>query len=959
MESIQYIGEHLWPGRLGHFAIILSFVAAILAALAYFYGTQRRDLPEAGRWKNIGRAAYGVHGISVFAIIGLIFYVMIHRYYEYQYAQAHVSDDLPFRYIFSAFWEGQEGSFLLWMFWNVVLGIVLILTAKKWESPVLSVLSVVQAFLMSMILGVYVGFGEDAVRIGSNPMMLLRDVMDAPIFASADYVELISGTGLNPLLQNYWMTIHPPTLFLGFASTAIPFCFAIAGLWMKDHRDWLRPALRWSLFSGAILGLGILMGAAWAYEALTFGGYWAWDPVENMSLVPWLVMVAGIHTNLIARATGYSIRSTYAFYILSFVLVLYSSFMTRSGILGETSAHAFTEMGLEWQLVAFNLAFLGIGAVLFGVRYKSIPTPAKEEGTPSKEFWMFIGTLVLLFSALLITGSTSLPVFNKIYRFFDPSFKGFTVTDQLEHHNKYQLWIGIFIGILSGLAQYLRFKEFNWEKYRKKYFTHFGISLAASVALTALTALWVEARAWQYLLLLFAGIFAVVTNVDYIITFLKGNLKVAGSAFSHIGFGLLIVGVLASGLNKHFISTNPYVMTGLIEGAEQDAHKRNIILFKDIPMSMSGYKVEYTKDTIDGFTRTYTVDFKKLDESGAVKENFTVHPNVLYNNEFTKIAAVNPSTRRYLHKDIFTHITSLPESEMDVEARKAIEDGLEYQQALLTPGQVYQFLDTVEVKDQDTFSIRAYDLLVAGIDRNPSHPDYEPQEGDMAIGAQLQIRQRSDDSVYTANPVIVLRDQLLYTYPVQINDLSTKVRLSESVLNDLLIPEEDLNYQEFRLKQGDQTQFGDYQVTFVRFNRQPTHPNYQPQDEDIAVGATVQFTAPDGQTFVAEPIYLIRGNRPFNVKDQIPEAGLHVRFASIDPATESVSLLVAQNDQATNTIPVEIATNSVRSDFLVLQAIEFPGINLVWLGSLLMLAGMGVSLWNRRKEKGNTHTHAA
>lgn len=958
MDTIQYVGEHLWPGRFGHFAIILSFVTALLAAIAYYFGTQRRDLPEAVRWKNIGRAAFGIHGISIFVIIGLIFYVMINRYYEYQYAQAHVSDDLPFRYIFSAFWEGQEGSFLLWMFWNVVLGVVLILTARRWESPVLSVMALVQVFLLSMILGVYVGFGDDPVRIGSNPMVLLRDVMDAPIFASADYVELISGTGLNPLLQNYWMTIHPPTLFLGFASTVIPFCFAIAGLWTRDHREWLRPALRWSLFSGAILGLGILMGAAWAYEALTFGGYWAWDPVENMSLVPWLVMVAGIHTNLIARATGYSIRSTYVFYILAFVLVLYSSFMTRSGILGETSAHAFTEMGLEWQLVAFNLAFLGLGTVLFATRFKGIPAPKKEETTPSKEFWMFIGTLVLLFSALLITGSTSLPVFNKIYRAFDPTFKGFTVTDQLEHHNKYQLWIGVFIGLLSGLAQYLRFKAANWTKYQKTYWKHLGIGLVTAVALTALAALWIEANAWQYLLLLFAGVFAVVTNVDYLITFLKGNLKAAGSAFSHIGFGLLIVGVLASGLNKRYISSNPYVMSGLIEGAEQDAHKRNIILFKDVPMSMSGYKVEYTQDTVDGFTRTYTVNFQKLDESGNVKEAFKVQPNVLYNNEFTKIAAVNPSTRRYWNKDIFTHITSLPESEMDAEARRAIEDNLQYRSIAVLPGEIYPFQDTVEVRDRDTFNIRTFELLVSGIDRNPTHPDYKPEAGDMAIGARVQIRQQGDDTVYTATPVIVLREQLLYTYPVQINDLSTKVRLSESILNELMIPEESLDYRDYTLKQGEQANFDDYAITFERFNRQPSHPNYQAQEEDIAVGATIRIRSADGRTYTAQPIYLIRGNRPFNVKDQIPEQGLHVRFASIDPATETIRLLIAKNEGAGNRIPIELATNSIRSDFLVLQAIEFPGINLVWLGSLLMLAGMGVSLWNRRAEQAGRNPEA-
>ena len=158
--------------------------------------------------------------------------------------------------------------------------------------------------------------------------------MDAPIFAKADYATVIKGQGLNPLLQNYWMTIHPPTLFLGFASTAVPFCYAVAGLWTGKHKEWLKPVLPWALFSGAILGTGILMGGAWAYEALSFGGYWAWDPVENMSLVPWLILIAGIHTNLISKNTG--IRSRVPiFFIYS---LLYSLCTPRSLLVVEYSA---------------------------------------------------------------------------------------------------------------------------------------------------------------------------------------------------------------------------------------------------------------------------------------------------------------------------------------------------------------------------------------------------------------------------------------------------------------------------------------------------------------------------------------------------------------------------------------------------------------------------------------------
>ncbi|MFN5986782.1 MAG: cytochrome c biogenesis protein CcsA, partial [Chitinophagaceae bacterium] len=128
-----------------------------------------------------------------------------------------------------------------------------------------------------------------------------------------DYLQFIKdGTGLNTTLQNYWMVIHPPVLFLGFASTTVPFAFAVAGLFKKDN-GWMNHVLSWANFSAGILGLGIMMGAAWAYESLNFGGYWAWDPVENASLVPWLVLVAGIHTTMIFRKTGSSVKASYLF----------------------------------------------------------------------------------------------------------------------------------------------------------------------------------------------------------------------------------------------------------------------------------------------------------------------------------------------------------------------------------------------------------------------------------------------------------------------------------------------------------------------------------------------------------------------------------------------------------------------------------------------------------------------
>ena len=951
MDEIQYLGEHLLPGKLGQLAIIVGFVSGLLSMAAYAFATQGRDTPEYNNWKLIGRNAFFVHGAAVFTIIGTIFYIMVNQYYEYNYVWAHVSEDLPFKYIFSAFWEGQEGSFLLWMFWHVVLGIVLIFTSKKWETPVMATLAGIEVVIISMILGVYIGFGEDPSRIGSNPLLLLRETMDAPIFANADYLSLIKGNGLNPLLQNYWMTIHPPTLFLGFASTAVPFCFAIAGLWLREHKAWLKPALPWALFSGAILGLGILMGGAWAYEALTFGGYWAWDPVENMSLVPWLILIAGIHTNLIAKASGHSIRSTYIFYLLTFIFIVYSTFLTRSGVLGDTSVHAFTEMGLEVQLIGFIVLSVGISLWFFFSRYKGITVPEKEESTPSKEFWMFIGTLVLLFSALIITASTSLPVYNKIVQVFDPSHIGKVITEPVPHFNKYQLWIGVFIGILSGMAQYLRYREVNWSKHRNKFLIHSGIALAASLLLTFLTTLWININAWQYGLLLFAGWFTVVTNLDYLITFTRANLKTAGSVFSHIGFGIMLIGILASGLNKRYISSNPFLMDGIIEGADSESLMNNILLFKNSPMIMGDYEVTYIKDTIDNFTRTYQVHYKKRNKQGEIVEEFDLYPNVLYEKSFTKIAASNPATKRYAHKDVFTHIPSLPSIEIDLTQRQQQEDSLNYRRFALETGQPLDFLDTVAVKirNRDTFELRPYRMQLLEVTRGGQHPDYAPEANDLAISAQVAVQRQGEDSIFIAQPLIVLRGQLIYAYPAQINEINTRVRLTAEVFDQFLSFEQDLDYQEFQLKQGEEFEYGDYKFQFSGFKRDPSHPFYQAEEGDIAVGALLSIQDDKGNSFVGQPVYFIRGNRPFNIKEEIQDLGLHLRFTSLDPGTESMTLLVAKADNTRKVTPLEVATDAFRSDWIVLEAIEFPGINLFWLGSLMMMIGLGMGMVRRMR----------
>lgn len=941
MQEIQYIGEHLLPGQIGQFSIILGFVASLLSFLAYFFATQKRALPEFENWKKIGRASFLIHGISVFSVMGIIFYLMVNQYFEYHYVWQHVSEDLAFRYIFSAFWEGQEGSFLLWMFWHVVLGLVLMIKAKEWEAPVLSILALIQVFIFSMILGVY--FGED-FKIGVSPFVLIRDVMDIPLFNNADYVSLIKGNGLNPLLQNYWMTIHPPTLFLGFASTAVPFCYAIAGLWTNQHKAWLKPVLPWALFSGAILGTGILMGGAWAYEALSFGGYWAWDPVENMSLVPWIILIAGIHTNLIARSTNYSIKSTYLFYLLTFIMIVYSTFLTRSGVLGETSVHAFTEMGLENQLVLFIAAFTLLGGILWASKYKQVPSPEKEEPTPSREFWMFIGTLVLMFSAAMITASTSLPIYNKIAALFNPDFDPIAITEPIPHYNKYQLWIAVFIGALSGLAQLMRYKEINWKSHSNGFYKIMGGAAILSGVLTYLGTLWIDARAWQYLLLLFCGIFAILTNMAYLINVLKGNLKLAGSVFSHLGFGIMIIGVMASGLNKRHISTNPIAQRGLLE---EDMLQENVLLFKGMPMFMSGYLVTYEKDTMIRNERFFEVNYQKISEEGDVVENFTVTPTALYDNKVTKVAAYNPSTKHYPHKDIFTHIATLPKKEADFEYAKEQEDSMQYEVINIPINGSLQILDTIN--SQDVQRVIETEASIVSIHKNGTHPDYIREENDIAIGMKIAFRKPDEDTVFYAEPVLVVRGQLLYTYPVQMNDLSVKVRLTEGVLDRVFPIEADLDYKKFVFKKGETIFINGLEIEFSGFNKSPEHAELQGNKVDLAVGGLFEVNDPNGAKYFAEPVYLIQGNRPLNLKDEVIEHGLHFRFTAIDPNSESIEVMIAQDEHKDEPIPIEIAKKSFRTDYIILESIIFPGINLFWLGTILMMFGLGFSMVRRMR----------
>ena len=670
MQSTQFIGEHLLPGQIGYFLSILSFVASLVATFSFAKAFYSKEMVVEASWKKLARTAFLIEALTVVGSFVVLFYVIYNHLFEYKYAYTHSDKNLPFEYLLSCFWEGQEGSFLLWSFWHAVLGLILIKTAKAHEAGVMMVISFAQLMLASMVIGLYVF----DVKIGSSPFILLRHEMNWPILSRPDYVQLLKdGTGLNTLLQNYWMVIHPPILFLGFASTIVPFAYAVAGLLKKEHQ-WVKSALPWANFSAGILGLGIMMGAAWAYESLTFGGYWAWDPVENASLVPWLTLVAGIHTAMIYNKTGASLKATYLFLGISFLLIVYSTFLTRSGILGDTSVHAFTDLGMNGQLLFFLFIFVIPFFVLYFVRYKQMLEPVKEDAIDSREFWMLIGSLVLVLSAVVIILKTSTPVFNKIFdtKIAPPEDPEFA-------HNQVQIFVAIIIGALTAIGQFLKYKTTPLAYFKKQMIWPLIITILISVVIFVFVGVAYDDKGAGFLgaiyIAIVTSVFAIVGNIAYWSVVLKGKLKSASSSIGHIGFGLVLAGIFISSANKTTLSYNTTGISPLrVDSTQKNSPvgdpRENLTLFETIETDMGKYNVTYERDTFDAIGKRYfELNFKEK-KTG---ETFKLYPDVLKNNKGMEGFSANPSSKHYLHKDIFVYVTSFQDhTEEDTTSFKPI-----------------------------------------------------------------------------------------------------------------------------------------------------------------------------------------------------------------------------------------------------------------------------------------------
>ena len=742
-------------GTVGHLSLVVAFVASLAALVAFALGSRQRGDAEA--WLRIGRWAWAGVAAGVAVASAMLWTGLFGRHFELAYVYQQTSTAMPWRYTFSAFWAGQEGSLLLWAIMTAVVGGLLIRWSLRADGgepvaearrqsagPVLAVVALCQAFLLSMIVGLRLG----PVPVGASPFATLAEKFpDAPMLQVAGFVPA-DGQGLNDLLQNPWMTIHPPTLFVGFTLLMVPFAFAVAGLVRRRYTQWVRPALPWALAGSGILGVGIMMGGWWAYETLSFGGWWAWDPVENSSLVPWLFAVAGLHAMVVQKKTAAGHKAALWLSVLAFQLVIYSTFLTRSGILGDVSVHSFVDLGLYNQLLLWiaTIGLLGFG--LLAWRWRDLPAPAAPPAMLSRESLVFTGALLLAVTGGVIALGTSAPILGKLFR-DNPS------AVPVAFYNTWTLPLGVGIAFLAGMGQLFWWRRMTVEDANRVLLRPVLATVVSTAAVVLLTPFVQETvlpapaasgtteiaaagivgagffathgTSLLLLLLLFSAFFMLWGNLSVMWRVGRGNAKMVGGSLTHVGFGIMLLGIFASSVFNDPISDG--------NGTDVQGNRENVVVPLGRTVAADGYRWTYTgQDVNDDGRPVYLMDV--VDRDG---RQFQTR-NVVYKDGRDQWIQ-HPDVREGVAKDLYVAVFPSAMSENPAEGQAEVELARGDSVLLATPAHDHAY--TVTFADYDL----EVDLDAVGLDRDSV---------DLAVAARLDVVNQTTGETRTLRPVYVI-----------------------------------------------------------------------------------------------------------------------------------------------------------------------------------------------------------
>jgi cytochrome c-type biogenesis protein CcmF len=475
---------------------------------------------------------------------GLLFYNLAISNFRVEYVSHYTSRELPLFYKLSAFWGGQQGSLLLWAWLLSIFTVAVLLIYQKKNLPALPH---VIAILMAILL-----FFNVLLLFVASPFELLDRIP-------------ANGAGLNPLLQHPAMAIHPPLLYLGYVGMAVPLAFALGAL-LSGHLDdsWVKNVRHWTLIPWFFLTMGIMLGARWAYVELGWGGYWAWDPVENASLMPWLTGTAFLHSIMIQEKKGMLKIWNMVLIILTFELCIFGTFITRSGII--SSVHAFAQSGIGPMFGVFLVTTTVFCIWALVRRVPNLRAQNQMESIVSRESTFLMNNLVLIGATFAVFWGTIFPLISEAVR-------GVKITVGAPFFNQVNLPIAMALLALTGIGPVLAWRRSSTENLRKQFAVPLALTLIGAVLL------WVFNIRHLYAFLTFA--LSILVTATIVQEFYRGmrarrqshqenwlaafwqlltrNQRRYGGYVVHFGIVLIFVGISGTAFTTHLEAT---VQTG-------------------------------------------------------------------------------------------------------------------------------------------------------------------------------------------------------------------------------------------------------------------------------------------------------------------------------------------------------------------------------------------------------------
>ena len=573
---------------IGIAATSLTFIFLVISIAAYYqyYKTHEETANKIARY-----SFYASSGLIILQGILLMWGLLSHQY-QWAYVMQYSSNSLSTFYLVSTFWAGQEGTFVLWLLFGVIYGWIVIRLRSDDEPLVMIFMNLVQAAIVIIL-------------IKKNPFEYIWNVQPNAFPVGAIIPD---GNGLNPLLQDPWMIIHPPILFAGYSSTMLIFAFAMTALIKRDYDTWIKRAFPFAVFVGLSLGAGIILGGYWAYTTLGWGGYWGWDPVENSSLIPWLTSLALIHGIVIQNKQGGMKKTNIFLALTTFILVLYGSFLTRSGVLTDFSVHSFGASEVSQYLLGFVVVFTLISLIFFVIKIPEIKGEKVNTDFFTRENFTLFGVMVLLIFAVLTFVGTSSPIIT--------GFFGEASNVSTDYYNTLAAPIAMLIALLLAITPVL-----SWRKNSPEKINSIIIHAVLSVVL-GIVIFFLGMKDIESLIITILSLFAILVSSHLVVSMIKKKNYHFGGLLAHLGIGLMIIGIITSSVYDKAVKTTLPL-----------GEKKTIF----------GYELEYAGriPAADGKDKVY------------VKINGKDSYAKFYWSEYSRAYMVSPSVRNQILQDLY------------------------------------------------------------------------------------------------------------------------------------------------------------------------------------------------------------------------------------------------------------------------------------------------------------------